>query len=166
MSDEMFAALLAPHLEWVRRLVYSRLREADRADDVVQQTLLQAYTRRHQLRAHAKFRNWLWSIALNEIRMLLRRSRRCVSIEESPSFDVPDRSPSPLAQFEQQERMRRLRAGMARLTERDRTAIRLVDFHGLTAEEAAKTLDISKAAFKSTHFRARKRLGRALRKIA
>jgi DNA-directed RNA polymerase specialized sigma24 family protein len=55
---------------------------------------------------------------------------------------------------------------MAKLNERDRTAIHLADIHELTAEQAARKLAVSKAAFKSTHFRARQRLGRALRRAA
>ncbi|HTP34793.1 MAG TPA: RNA polymerase sigma factor [Candidatus Acidoferrales bacterium] len=166
MPRETFAALLAPYLHSIRRLVQTRMRGSDQADDVVQQTLLRAYLRRDQLRAPSKFRNWLWSIAINEIRMLQRAARPCVSIDESPAFELTDRAPTPVALCEQSERVRHLQAGMARLNRRDRTAIRLVDLNELTVAEAARTLDISQAAFKSTHFRARKRLGHALRKIA
>jgi DNA-directed RNA polymerase specialized sigma24 family protein len=63
MSGETLAALLTPCLPSVRRMVQSRLRAWDEAEDVLQQTLLQAFRHRGQLQAHCKFKSWLWSIA-------------------------------------------------------------------------------------------------------
>jgi RNA polymerase sigma factor (sigma-70 family) len=165
MTRETFAALLAPNLQAIRRFVHSRVRMSDQADDVLQQSLLHAFAHRDQLRSTDKFKSWLWSIAWNEVRML-HRERSCLSIDEFPNFELPDETPSPLAQCEEMERTKRLRAGLARLTERDRTAIRLADLNEMTAAEAARALTVSKAAFKSTHFRARKRLELALRRAA
>jgi RNA polymerase sigma-70 factor (ECF subfamily) len=165
MSSETFDALLAPNLTALRRLVKSRVRP-DQADDIVQQTLLLAFANRTQLRAYDKFKYWLCTIALNQVRMLHRRARPCISIDDFPNFEFADQGPSPLAVCEQRDVIQRLRAGMARLNERDRTAIRLVDLKGLTESEAADELAVSKAAFKSTHFRARKRLAQKLGRAA
>ena len=163
MSEETFENLLAPNLQSIRRLVQRRVRTAHQADDIVQQSLLRAFACRDQLRSQSKFKSWLWSIALNEIRMFLRDSRPGVSLDDLPNFQFADRTPSPLALCEETETAERLRAAMARLSMRDRTAIRLADLNGLTTSEAAGVMAISKAAFKSTHFRARQRLGDALR---
>src|SRR5712691_4544591 len=76
MSGETFETLLAPNLQAVRRMVKSRLRTGDQTDDIVQQTLLHAFASRDQLRAESKFKSWLWSIALNEIRAFFRATRR------------------------------------------------------------------------------------------
>jgi RNA polymerase sigma factor (sigma-70 family) len=86
-------------------------------------------------------------------------------LDDLPNLQFADRTPSPVAKCEQTEREERLRAGLARLTTRDRTTIRLVDFNGLSMSEAARTLAVSKAALKSTHFRARQRLGHVLHKM-
>jgi RNA polymerase sigma-70 factor (ECF subfamily) len=163
MTKETFAALLTSNWKGVRQFVQSRV-HIDQVDDIVQQAILRAFIHRDQLRETDKFRNWLWSIAWNEIRLLGRTARPYSSIDEFPN--VPDGNPSPLVAFERNEIARRVRAGLAELTERDRTAIRLVDFKGLTAEEAARELAVSKAAFKSTHFRARRRLKHALHPAA
>ena len=165
MTSETFTALLTPHLQPIRRLVHSRLRSDD-ADDVVQQTLLRAFTRRHQLRSHDKFKSWLWSIAINEVRMLLRGVRPSVSLDEFGHSSFADHKPSPHAVYEQRERVERVRAGLAKLSHRDRTAIHMADFDDLTAREAAVALGVSRPAFKSTHFRARQRLANALRRAA
>jgi DNA-directed RNA polymerase specialized sigma24 family protein len=52
----------------------ARKRIAD-ADDVIQQTPLQGFTHRRELRAPSKFKNWIASIAMNEFRGFVRRTR-------------------------------------------------------------------------------------------
>jgi RNA polymerase sigma-70 factor (ECF subfamily) len=133
------------------------------ADDLVQQTLLRAFVSRNQLRCPSKFRSWIWSIALNEIRMFFRRSRASVPLEELPIRDLTDKESSPLVQYVQLERHGCLQAAMAGLAASHRIAIRLVDLEGLSCREAADALRVSTAAFKSTHYRALERLRRALR---
>ena len=162
MSGETFAALLTPCLPSVRKLVQSRLRAWDEAEDVLQQTLLQAFKHRDQLQAHAKFKSWLCSIARNEICMFHRRVRIDLPLPESPGMECRDRAPSPLEQLEQFERANRMQHAMAALSEADRTAIRLRDFEGLSMAETAKAIRKSEPAAKSVHFRARRRLKLAL----
>ena len=163
MSGETFSALLAPSLPSVRRFVQTRLRASDHAEGIVQQTLLRAFARRNQLRAHSKFKSWLRSIAMNEVRAFFRQDRGMISLDEFPKFDSRDGGPSPLARREQLERMGWLQTGMGKLCERDRTAIRLRDFDGMTLAETAVALNRSQSGMKSTHFRARRRLALILR---
>jgi RNA polymerase sigma-70 factor (ECF subfamily) len=163
MSNDTFMGLLAPNLQPLRKLLQARLKNPGQADDVLQQALLHAFTRRDQLRLPSKFRSWLWTIAFNEMRMFFRGERGMISLDAFPNIDPSDRAPSPLARIEQIEREEWLRAGLANLSSRDRTAIRLLDLHGLSIAETSETLAISNASVKSIHFRARKRLASALR---
>jgi RNA polymerase sigma-70 factor (ECF subfamily) len=163
MTGDTFEALLAPNLQSVRRFVQTRLRASDHADDVIQQTLLHAFVHRDQLRTSAKFKSWLCSIAMNEVRLLFRKDPGTVSLDEFPRMDSRDPSPSPLAQVEHSQKLEWLRAGMDRLSARDREAIRLRDFVGLSLAETAQAFQSSEPATKSIHFRARKRLACAVR---
>ncbi len=164
MSGETFATLLNPCLPSMRKLVQSRLRTSDQAEDVLQQTLLQAFKHRDQLQAHSKFKSWLWSIAMNEICMFYRRDRIDVPLPDSPAMECRDTGPSPLEQLEQLERVNRIQNAMAMLSKRDRTAIRLRDLEGFTMAETAEVLRSSEPAAKSVHFRARQRLKAALKR--
>jgi RNA polymerase sigma-70 factor (ECF subfamily) len=163
MTGDTFEALLAPNLQSVRRFVQARLRASDHADDVMQQTLLSAFAHRHQLSASSKFKSWLCSIAMNEVRMFFRSDRGHLSLDEFPNIDARDTDPSPQARLEQMERFEWLQAGMAKLSERDRTAIRLRDLDELSLTETAAAFRSSEAAAKSAHFRARRRLAGAIR---
>ena len=89
MSENKFEAMLGPNLRSLQMLVRRRLRTSAHAEDIVQEILLRAFQRRDQLRVHAKFRTWLWSIALNEIRSFFRRDRSTVSLEEVPISKPP-----------------------------------------------------------------------------
>jgi RNA polymerase sigma factor (sigma-70 family) len=127
--------------------------------------LLQAFVHRDQLRANSKFRSWLCSIAMNEVRMFFRSGRPSTSLHEFPQIDSPDSGPSPLARLEQMERMARLQAGMESLSDRDRETIRLRDLEGMSLTETAEAFELSESAAKSSHFRARRRLACALRSM-
>ena len=165
MTGDTFEELLAPNLPSVRRFVQTRLRTSDHADDVIQQTLLQAFAHRHTLRASSKFKSWLCSIAMNEVRMFFRTGRPTVSLHEFPQIDSRDSGPSPLARVEEMERLEWLKAGMDRLSDRDRETIRLRDLEGMSLTETAEAFELSESAAKSTHFRARRRLACALRSM-
>jgi len=163
MSEETFEALLAANLRFLRTLVYTRLGRAGHAEDIIQEVLLRAYTRRNQLREEAKFKTWVWSIAVNEIRQHFRRERELVSLGELPGFDIRDRTVSPLGRVERIEMLDWIRAGMAQLSKRDQAAIRVRDIEERSLQEAAVALRRSVSATKSAHFRARKRLADVLR---
>jgi RNA polymerase sigma-70 factor (ECF subfamily) len=165
MTGDTFEALLAPNLPSVRRFVQTRLRTSDHADDVIQQTLLQAFAHRDQLRASSKFKSWLCTIAMNEVRLFFRSDRPTVSLDEFPQIDSRDSGPSPLARAEQLERAKWLQAGMERLSSRDRETIRLRDLEEMSLTETAEAFELSESAAKSTHFRARRRLAGALRSM-
>ncbi len=166
MSGDSFMDLLAPNLHPLRMFLRARFKLRDQADDVLQQALLHAFARRDQLRLRSKFKSWLWTIAFNEMRMFFRAERGTVSLDEFPHIDPSDRAPTPLARTEQVERRAWLHAGIAKLPDRDRTVLRMRDLDGLSIAETAEALAISKAAVKSTHFRARKRLAHALTPLA
>ena len=91
MSGETFEALLTPCLPAVRKLVQSRLRAWDRAEDILQQTVLQAFEHRDQLQSHSKFKSWLSSIAINEIYMFHRGVRVHVPLPDLPGMECRDR---------------------------------------------------------------------------
>ena len=124
---------------------------------------MRAFTRRDQLRVPSKFKKWLWSIAMNQLRMFLRRGHNNVSLDGLVRFEPSDKAPSPLAVYEETERKEWLSAGMAKLAKRECMAIRLIDFSGQNMAEAAEALGISVSATKSVHFRARRHLARVLR---
>jgi DNA-directed RNA polymerase specialized sigma24 family protein len=72
MPGETFMGLLAPNLRARWRLLEGHLRIPGQADHVLQEALLHEFARRHQFRLRSKFKSWLWTIVLNEMRMFFR----------------------------------------------------------------------------------------------
>ena len=162
MSKEDFDHLLTPHLEAIRRFVRRRMQTEDHADDVVQGTLLLAFAHRHQLRDPAKFKSWLCSIAVNEIRMMLRSAKPWVSLSVCAELETTNRTDSPYIRFQERERQSHLNLAMERLRDHDQAMIRW-ELDGLSLAQMAAATATSIAAAKSARFRARQRLAIALR---
>ncbi len=162
MSKEAFDELLTPHLEAIRRFVRRHMRAGDHVDDVVQRTLLRAFCHRHQLRDRARFKSWLCSIAVNEIRMLLRSTKPCVSLSLCAELEATDTAYSPFTRFQDWERQNHLKLAMAGLRDHDQVTIRW-ELDGWSVAQIAAATATSIAAAKSARFRARRRLALALR---
>ena len=65
------------------RVARSVLRDADAAEDAVQETYLRAFTKLDTYRPTGKFSAWLTRVALNEALMMRRRERTdTVSLDE------------------------------------------------------------------------------------
>jgi RNA polymerase sigma-70 factor (ECF subfamily) len=134
---------------------YALRRVGERAvDDVVGETFLVAWRRREQIAGDPL--PWLLGVArrvcANQLRASVRQAslgRRLAAESLSFSEDVP------IADG-------RLRLALGRLGERDREALLLVAWDGLSNGDAAKVLGCSTAAFAVRLHRARVRLAQAL----
>jgi RNA polymerase sigma-70 factor, ECF subfamily len=164
---EAFADLLGPHLKLVRTFVRHAVRNDFDADDLIQQTLLRAYTRLHQFRFQSSFRTWLISIALNEIRQNARRrsnSRLVFGQEKSIGVMRSDSKDSPFEIYAGKEMSHQLWQAIANLPAKYRMIIELFDLGEKSLAETESELSISRSAAKSRRFRGRRELCRLLGK--
>jgi RNA polymerase sigma-70 factor (ECF subfamily) len=133
------------------------LGEPAEAEDVTQETFLRLWRAAPDWRAGvAQVATYAHRITVNLCLDRLRRSGRLVAGGEAP--DAPD--PAPLAPelLEAEDRAAAVRAALARLPERQRAAIALTVFDGLSHAEAGAILDISADALESLAARARRAL--------
>src|SRR6185503_8521052 len=70
-----FEALMRRHNRRLFRVTRSVLRDADSAQDAVQETYLRAFTRLDSYEPNGKFGAWITRVALNEALMMRRRLR-------------------------------------------------------------------------------------------
>jgi RNA polymerase sigma factor (sigma-70 family) len=144
--------LYGRHAEDVRRYARMVLRNRSDADDVVQQTFLNAL---RALRAGVRPerpRQWLIAIAHNECRMHFRRaSRRPLEVDlEHAAEAVAGEEGSASAEA--------VREALGHLAPNQRTALVLRELEGRTYDEIAETLGLSGAAVETLLFRARRAL--------
>jgi RNA polymerase sigma factor (sigma-70 family) len=153
------AALFDTHGRMILGLCRFLLRDADEADDATQQTFLSAY---RSLLSGTEPRNpaqWLAEIARNECRgRIAARMREPLPL--AATVEATGHDPADAA--DQIELIDELKAAIAELPDRQREAVVLRDFYGLSYREVATAMTVSVPVVESLLFRARRRLDRRL----
>ncbi|MCU1337998.1 MAG: Sigma-70 region 2:Sigma-70 region 4 [Bryobacterales bacterium] len=164
---ELFCDLLEPHMIVLTRFVGTKLQHDAETDDVVQQTLLKAFTKLHQFRFEASFRTWLIRIAVNEVLRWRRdKSRsRTVFVGHLSQMGLPvaDQDPSPFKQCQSNEIAGHLHKVIARLPAKYRAVVSLRDLQGFTVVETAEALNLNVQGVRTRHWRARREIAHFLR---
>lgn len=148
---EFFDELVHRYRAPLTRVAASKLGDATRADDIVQETFLAVYAARATFKPDLAFRTWLWTILLNLCRKDYRRgSRRPQEVPRSifehaasPAVPEPFTTETGLSRVLQVERDEQLAAVLNELPEPQGDAIRLRFFGGLKYSEIARTMDSS-----------------------
>jgi RNA polymerase sigma-70 factor (ECF subfamily) len=149
--------LFEQYYESLVRMLYRRVGDRDRAEDLAQETFARAVAAPPN-----NPRPWLFAVALNLVREDGRRSAtrgrklELLRAEHDQPVNAPD------AELERKEEGDRVRAALATLNERDREAL-LLRAEGFDYEEIAATLGLAKGAIGTTLARARRRLVEAYR---
>ncbi len=122
-------------------LAYRVLGREEDARDVCQETFLRAFRALKGFKGQAKFSSWLYRIALNLCRDWIRRERRAPKVTPLDADTEPAGLNGPVETAE--ELVVRLELGrvitraMTALSEEQRSAIVLKEYHGLTFQEIA-----------------------------
>ena len=136
-------------LRWERpiyALAYRVIGREEDARDVCQETFLRAFRALPGFRGQAKFSSWIYRIALNLCRDWMRRERRAPTVQAPEDVDLMDLAAAaePSESIEEvvgrRDQMRAVERAMKHLSEEQRTAIVLKEYHGLTFQEIAELL--------------------------
>ena len=154
----------------VRLLTLARrlIGDSHRAEDVVQDALLKAYAKLRSFHFKSSFYTWIYRITVNTASDLRQKEdrRRAHSLDDGPvAHAVSGAGPGPAAEAATSEMRGIVRREIEKLSPKLRTILKLREIEGLTYEELAETLQISKGTVESRLFRAREKLARRLRKI-
>ncbi len=168
---DAFETLATRHEQRVYSLAWRMLRHEQDAEDVTQQTLLNALENLPNFRGEAAFSTWLLRIATHAALKVIRKRKGLdlVSLEEttqgSESFDtvphpefIADWRQSPEVRVQNQETRRLLDEALARLDEKHRLVFLLRDVEGFSVRETAEALGLSEANTKVRLLRARLQL--------
>jgi RNA polymerase sigma-70 factor, ECF subfamily len=158
-----FGQLLERNHRNVMNVAWRYFNDRQKAEDIAQETFLRVYNARKSYRPEAKFRTWLLRIATNLCISSLRKKklqvrRLTIGEDEKEREIADDGAADPAFAPEQRETRSRVRQAVETLPDRQRMAIILSRFHGLSYPELEKTLGISRMALKSLLHRARETL--------
>jgi len=138
-----FDRIIRPHVEALRRFARKLERDADDAEDLLQEALLQGLTRIDQLQSDDAARVWisrvLYRTFLNRCRK--RRSDRTEAWSEQAEQTVVP-FPGPEARLADKRLADRMARALAALPASQRDAVWLVDGEGFKFAEAADILGV------------------------
>lgn len=163
---EAYQRLLGAVVPRLRAIVGKRIRDPDRAEDVVQEVLLSVHKNRHTYDPALPFGPWLGTIAqrrtMDWLRKHYRRGDQELLVDEYPetfsSDEANDVEEDALA-FKDVER---LHDALKQLPPGQRQAVELLKLREMTLKEAAEESGMSVASLKVAMHRALKSLRAAM----
>jgi len=169
---QAFSELSARYTASVYHKVFRLVRNREDAEDLVQETLLKAFTHLGQFRGAAKFSTWLFRIAINSALEVLRRKRRSQEssferCQDGNSWEVlefPDPVPNAERMYAKCEASRLISLALRRLPRTYQAIVRAYHEEEQPLSDVARRLGISVAAAKARLFRARVTLRSVLTK--
>lgn len=164
-DQEAFDVLFDRHYAIVHNFAYQMLRQAQRAQDVLQETFLTVIREAARYEGRGHFRTWLLRICRNRClhQLEAERARRQVSAEAGfELLEVPAPEPTAPERLVADERLQLVRGALAGLPERQREALVLYAFEHLEYREIAAVLDVPVNTIKTLIYRARAALAAAL----
>ena len=158
-ADRDFAQRIEDEIPFLRRIVRRWHREKSDAEDLVQDTVVQALANAHQWQPGTDLRGWLYTIMRNRFFAGVTRSNRSTAaLEQIAATDLRQAAePSELRLV-----LRDLLAALRRLPGNQRSAVLLIGVEGKSYGEAAETMGTSVGAVRSHLARGRERLRTAV----
>jgi RNA polymerase sigma-70 factor, ECF subfamily len=138
----------------LRAFAISLCGNVDRADDLVQETLLRALANINSFQPGTNMSAWLFTILRNHFRSEYRKRRREVEDGDGSYAETLKSHPEQYGRVEFEE----FRTALAKLPPDQREALVLVGASGFSYEEAAQICECAVGTIKSRVNRARTRL--------
>ena len=142
-------------------MVFYRIRSREDAEDIAQDVFLKAYQKISSLKDAARFRGWLFSIALNRIRDVQRKKRfRSLfkvsdeNIESHPQVETGSDDPEALDQVLKADFWRQIGLILDTLPRMEREVFLLRFFDHLNINEIGRILKKNDSTVKTHLYRA------------
>lgn len=171
-GGELFHELIRPYERLVYVTIFAILKNETEAEDGAQETMISAFRNLKSFRGEAKFSTWLVTIAMNEARKRLRKTKSAAedSLDGAPEEAERGYTPAvltdwreiPLEALERKELKEKLREAVGMLPEKYREVFVLRDIEELNQEETAAALGINVTLVKVRLHRARMMLQKML----
>lgn len=160
-DQQVYAETVRRHSRAIAFYAYRMLGREPDAEDVAQETFLRLWTQAERWQSgKAGISTWLHRIAHNLCIDALRRDRSAQTDELED--DIEDSRLNIDQQLDQNMRQQRLEQALTALPERQRSALILTHYQGLSNQTVAQIMDVSVDALESLLARTRRALKAAL----
>ncbi|WP_127143072.1 sigma-70 family RNA polymerase sigma factor [Pelagibacterium montanilacus] len=159
MAEYDFRSELLSVIPNLRAFAMSLVGAADKADDLVQETLVRAWDKRSSFTPGTNLKGWLFTILRNEFYSQMRKRKREVSDPEGAMAERMSSHPEQVGRLDMED----FKSAVNMLPEDQREALILVGASGFSYEEAADICDCAVGTIKSRVSRARTQLSKILK---
>ena len=147
-----FEALIREHQRMIHSLCYRMSGSLADAEDLAQETFIHAYQHLDGFRSEARFSSWLYRIAVNQCLNWRKRRQRVEQLHQE--WNEHGREPSDADADQAQQ----IQEALMQLPPKQRAAVILTTYDGLTHAEAAAALGCSETTVSWRLFAARRKL--------
>ena len=167
-DQRAFSGLVERHVRRATTLAARITLNRSDAEEVVQEAFLRVWTKAPNWRPQsgagdALFATWFHRVVVN---LSIDRRRRPVAEDLAKAPEIADDAPSAAEALSSKEISARVATAVAALPERQRAALALCHFEGMSNVEAAEVLGLSVGAVESLLVRARRALKLSLAELA
>ena len=157
-NSAAFGVLVDRYRDRLYSCVVNVVNHPDEAEDVVQESFIQAFLKLDTFQQSSQFFTWLYRIAFNNALSRRRRHRHQLSLDQAHEVSGSEptaRSESPDFQIIQRENVSQLRNALEKLSGDHRSILVLRELEETSYEDIAEILDISIGTVRSRLSRAR-----------
>jgi len=170
-NQDAYIELVNRYKDRLINFVFPYVNDFERCEDIVQDTMLKVYTKKHYYKEIAKFSTWIYTIAKNlansEYRKIKRRKTKSFSHiskeSEVPYLKSPDQDIS--LQYENEFNSEKINMAIENLPEHFKSVIILRDIQETSYDEISLIMELPIGTVKSRINRARLQLRAELNNI-
>ena len=164
-GDELaYIELVNRYRNRLLNFVFQILGDSDISEDIIQDTFLRLYEKKHYYKKIAKFSTWIYTIARNlantELRKKIRRKTSVFSQISKHDYDyeLPSSQPDVSQEFENDYVGKRIQKAINQLQDPFKEVIILRDMQNLSYDDISLIIDVPIGTVKSRINRARLQL--------
>ena len=157
----LFEELVNRYKKSVYYLTYRMVHDHEDAADLSQETFLKAYQGLTKFKRRSSFHTWIYRITVNLCINHLRKkkSRQFVELDKTHSVELP----AVLQELELEELQAMVNDAVNELPEKQRAAVILRIYHGLSHKEISDILECSVGTVKANYFHAIRNLRKSMK---
>ena len=163
-DENAYIELVNRYKDKLINFIFNYLGDLELSEDVVQETMIKLYQKKHYYREIAKFSTWLYTIAKNLANTELRkRKRRKITLlsqfsKDDKTYELPSNDPEPGQEIQTDIVNKIIKDAVDQLSEKFKIVIVLRDIQGLSYEDISEIINVPIGTVKSRINRARLQL--------
>ena len=163
-DENAYIELVNRYKDKLINFIFNYLGDLESSEDVVQETMIKLYQKKHYYKEIAKFSTWLYTIAKNlantELRKRKQRKTTLLSqfSKDDKTYELPSNDPEPGQEIQTDIVNKIIKDAVDQLSEKFKIVIVLRDIQGLSYEDISEIINVPIGTVKSRINRARLQL--------